>query len=267
MDTIAERIPVSRLSRDMAKAAKTLGDSEARFLVDAYYAMQEQRKRTANQCLALEKGGEPHEVIAWYQEQNVGLEGQVKRALTQYAMEHPVGKRVMNVVGIGPVITAGLLAHIDIHRAPTVGHIWSFAGLNPEAVWNKGEKRPWNANLKTLCWKIGESFVKNKGREGCVYGQLYDERKAYEAKINEEGGYREQAFAIVKARPTHKQIATYKEGKLPDGHLHARAKRYAVKLFLAHLHEVWFKIEFDRDPPKPYVMEHLGHVHKIEPQF
>ena len=267
MSLSEELVVVDRLSRDLANAARTLGASEARFLVDAYYAMQEQRKRSANQVRALGENAEPHDVLKWFTGQNETLELQVKRALTKYAESHPIGMRMMSVVGIGPVITAGLLAHIDITQAPTAGHIWRFAGLDPTLNWGKGEKRPWNAALKTLCWKIGESFVKNKGREGCFYGQLYDQRKAYEAEINAAGGYADQAAAILKARPTHKQKAIYAEGHLPDGHLHARAKRYVVKLFLSHLHEVWYRHEYGQAPPAPYAMVFAGHAHKIEPQF
>lgn len=262
-----ELTAIQRLTQDIAKAAVTLGPAEVRFLVDAYYIMQEQRKRSANQVLALSESTEPHDVLRWLLDQNRLMENQIKRALTKYAEGHPVGGRMLEVVGIGPVITAGLLAHIDIKQAPTVGHIWRFAGLDPTSKWGKGEKRPWNASLKTLCWKIGESFVKNKGRDGCFYGQLYDQRKAYEAKINERGGYADQAAAILKSRPTHKQKTIYAEGKLPDGHIHARSKRYAVKLFLAHLHEVWYRHEYGKAPPLPYPIAHLGHAHKVLPPF
>jgi len=109
--------------------------------------------------------------------------------------------------------------------------------------------------------------VKQKGRDGCFYGKLYDSRKAYESEINERKGYSDQAAAMLKARPTHAQKAVYAEGKLPDGHLHARAKRYATKLFLAHLHEVWYWHEYGHAPPLPYPIAHLAHAHKIDPPF
>lgn len=256
---------VQRLSRDLAKGAVTLGRAEARFLVDSYYAMQEQRKRSANQVRALGEDGEPHDVLQWFLAQSETLENQVKRALSKYAESHPVGQWALSVRGVGPVITAGLLAHIDITQAPTVGHIWRYAGLDPTTEWKKGEKRPWNASLKTLCWKIGESFVKSKGHEEAVYGALYDQRKAYEIERNEAGAYKDQAAAILERQPNHAQRETYRLGKLPDGHIHSRAKRYVVKLFLAHLHEVWYKHEFCFAPPKPYAIEHLGHAHKIDP--
>ena len=44
-----------------------------------------------------------------------------------------------------------------------------------------------------------------------------------------------------------------------------RARRKAVKLFLSHLHEVWFYIHTGgQRAPRPYAIEHLGHAHYIE---
>ncbi len=58
-------------------------------------------------------------------------------------------------------------------------------------------------------------------------------------------------------------IKSYSVGKLPPAHLHARAKRYAVKLFLAHYHETGYRLRFGEEPPAPYPISHLGHTHRI----
>ena len=41
---------LERMSRDIVSDAATLSDDEARYLVDAYYMMQEDRKRAHNQA-------------------------------------------------------------------------------------------------------------------------------------------------------------------------------------------------------------------------
>lgn len=258
--------PIERLSRDLRAAASNLAPNEARYLVDSYYQMQENRKRSANQVRALSEGGEPHGVITWLLENSHMLEKQIAGALDVYSRSHPLGKWARSVKGIGPVIAAGLLAHIDLERAPTVGHIWRYAGLDPTSKWEKGHKRPWNASLKTLCWKIGESFVKVSGHDDAFYGKVYLERKAYEQAKNEAGDYREQAEAGAKR--VGKNTESYKhyvEGKLPPGHIHARAKRYAVKLFLAHYHEQGLRL-MGKEPPMPYPIAILGHAHVIHSQ-
>lgn len=258
--------PITRLTRDLRKAAATLTDAEARFLVDIYYQMQDNRIRAAGQVRAQSETGEPHDVLIWFSDQSSTMEQQIKGALQKYVEGHEIGPWCLATYGIGPVISAGVIARIDIQQCPTVGHIWAFAGLDPSKKWGKGEKRPWNAALKRICFLAGESFVKFKGAEQCYYGHVYAERKAYEAEKNERGDYVEQAEAGAKrVGKTTEAFQHYSEGRLPPGHLHMRAMRYAVKLWLAHLHEVWWTKATGTPPPLPYPVAHMGHAHKIDP--
>ena len=258
--------PVGKLSKDirvkMKDSGYILSRDEARFLVDAYYMMQENRIRADAQSRSMPE--EPHEVLVWLGAQNSTLENQVKWALDKYSAADELGEWARSIVGIGPVIAAGLLAHIDIEKAPTVGHIWRFAGLDPTSKWEKGKKRPWNAALKCLCWKSGESFVKVSGHEHDIYGKIYLQRKELEQAKNVAGDYREQAeigaARVGKNTDAYKHYAT---GKLSPGHIHARAKRYAVKLFLSHYHERGYELKFGTKPPLPYPISILGHAHKI----
>lgn len=259
--------PISKLTKDLKDAAITLSKAEARYLVDSYYQMQENRKRADNQVRALNESNEPHAVIAWLAANNRGLENQIRRALDAYSASIPIGAWSREVVGIGPVIAAGLIAHIDITQAPTVGHIWRYAGLDPTNSWEKGEKRPWNASLKTLCWKVGESFVKVMNREDAFYGHILKQRKEYEVQRNEAGELADQARAKLEKYRIGRTTDAYKhysQGRLPPAHIHARAKRYAVKLFLSHWHERAYEFEYGVKPPAPYPISILGHAHKIE---
>jgi hypothetical protein len=257
-------ISVQRLSRDLAIAAATLSDLEARFLVDAYYAMQNNRKRTSNQTLAMKN--EPHNVLSWLFQQDEILENQIKRALDKYTDNKEIGRWMKSIYGIGPVISAGLIAHIDIKRCNTVSPIWKFAGLDPTMKWEKGKKRPWNAELKTLCWKIGQSFMKFSNHDDCFYGHIYRRRKDYELSRNESGANAALAAALLpkfsKTTDAYKHLLA---NKLPPGQIDARARRYAVKMFLAHLHMIWFWFENDAPPPKPYIIAIGGHADMIYP--
>lgn len=268
--TTAETLnPIERLSRDLRTAATTLSDDEARYLVDAYYQMQEQRIRAAHQERTLTESGEPHDVIAWLRNQSATLEKQIQVSLDRYTGAHDCGFWMRAVKGIGPVISAGMLAHIDIEKAPTVGHIWSFAGLDPKVKWEKGQKRPWNAQLKTLCWKAGESFVKfSGGKEPAYYGLIYRARKDEETTKNDAMAFAEQAAHILETKRIGKATDAYKAysvGKLPPAHIHARSTRYAVKRFLSDLHCVWHFLHYGKLPPVPWVIEHGGHAHIVHP--
>ncbi len=259
--------PVLKLTKDIKNASYTLSKDEARFLVDAYYTMQDNRIRSANQIRSMNQSGEPNEVLKWLLQQNENLEKQVAKALDAYSASKEIGKWTRSICGIGPVITAGLMAHIDITKCEAAGNLWSYAGLSPLSKWEKGEKRPWNAELKKLCWKLGESFVKVSINEKDIYGKIYIERKKIEQEMNERLEFSSQAEQKLKIFKIGKDTDAYKaysQGKLPPAHIHARAKRYAVKMFLSHFWETWRKLE-GLPAPVPYAIAQLGHAHKIEP--
>ena len=242
---------IERLVKDLREATASLSEQEARFLVDAYYIIQEDRKRSNNQIRSM--GAEPHAVLAWFFAQNQLLEKQLLAALDRYGTSKPIGQWARGIFGIGPVITAGLIAHIDIKVCPTVGHIWRFAGLDPAKTWEKGQKRPWNAGLKTLCWHIGQSFMKLHNDDRCFYGKIYEKRKAYEIERNDSGGNAEKAAELMKK--FSKSTESYKH--LAAGICRRRRSMPGhdvtlSNLFLAHFHERWFEMEFGKPPPVPY---------------
>lgn len=301
--------PIERMSRDMAKAAMTIPNDEARFLVQAYYNTQRSRIRVDNQVRALQSTNQPASVTQYLHNQYATLEDQIKRALDKYTGGHVIGAWLRQNFGVGPVLAAGFLAHIDITKAPVAGHIWSYAGLNPGQVWLPGQRRPWNAELKRICWLQGQVFMKFSRNEKCYYGRLYREKKEYYMFNNERGEYAAQAakelnsknyrglnallgedqdndfiddsqdMAVptagkrVLAKPDEAEVEDYKkvieylkEGKLSPAQIDARARRWTVKLFLAHLHHVMYINHYGEEPPMPYPIAHMGHVHMIKPE-
>jgi hypothetical protein len=253
---------VKRLTRDLKKGLK-LTEKQARYLVDTYYMIQKGRVRSNNQVSSMEDE-EPSEVVAYFADQSEVLENQIKSVLDTYSQSSPVGVWLRSNYGIGPVIAAGLMAHIDIKEAETAGHIWSYAGYDPTTKWEKGEKRPWNTSLKTVCWKAGQSFMKFHNEEECYYGKVYKDRKDYEVKRNEAGLNAARAKDILSKKNFDKKTDAYKayiKGKLPPAHVDAQARRYAVKLFLSHLQLVWTFIATKKLPAKPYAIGQMDHTH------
>ncbi len=151
----------------------------------------------------------------------------------------------------------------DIERFHSVSALWKYAGLNVEKFCRdcdktiedaslvcphcgstnlggrapkrrRGQKITWNPRLRMVCFNIGKSFVRvTKG----PYRAFYDEYKAfYNAKYPDRSA----------------------------GHRDAMARRKTVKLFLSHLFEMWHRMK-GLEPPKPYILEHGGHVHRIPP--
>jgi hypothetical protein len=245
--------------------------------------------------------------------------------LQAFAQTHPMWPWFSAVPGIGPVLSAGILAHLGYRPVPpTVGHWWRFAGLDPSQRWESadvlkklwdersgdiefrvrqlsiilgrdpetvlrdattdfktGETKaltktsaikslariPFNRPLKTLCWKIGDQMVKLGGREDALYAKFYRQRKAEEVVRNDTGGRAELAARKLEKHPNHAQKDILATGKLPDGHVDAMARRATVKLFLSHLHELWFEVENGQKPPNPFATAIKGHAHYIAPPY
>lgn len=314
---------VARLTRDLKNATATMSRQEARYLVDTYYQMQHNRIRAGNQVFAMKE--EPHQTLGFFKDQAEFLESEIKRALDAYSLSTPVGRWLRSICGIGPVMAAGFMAHIDIGKADTAGSIWRHAGLDNTVIWKgqddvkawikenhkgpidelfirqcadhwgrnqeslihlattdfaSGEpvkltletlsaalaRRPWNAKLKKLCWLAGESFVKVKGRDSDVYGKVYEVRKAYELGKNARGEYAETTAKILESKNWKgdtKAKKAYQAGIIPEGHMHERCKRYAVKTMLSHLQYVWWKLETGTEPKKPFAIAILNHAHLV----
>jgi hypothetical protein len=109
--------------------------------------------------------------------------------------------------------------------------------------------------------------VKVSGNPHAFYGQLYLQRKEQEERKNAAGEFAATATMTLETKNFDKSTEAYKayaEGRLPKGRIHARAQRYAVKLFLAHLHEVAYRHKFGEAPPAPYPIAMMGHVDKVE---
>jgi len=241
-------------------------------LVRQYYDIQGMRVAMGNRQFQIYKrmkdeGKQVKENISFQYAVN-GLketEAVIKKWLEEYAKNDPIGQWLMSIHGIGPVLAAGFIANLDINKTKTAGGFWAYAGIDcHHAPRQKGVKINYNPGLKVLCFKAGESFIKQQNNPKDIYGKLYAEKYAYYTKKNEEGGFADFAKQILSEKNFSKATEakkTYESGKLPKGHINAMARRYAVKIFLSHLFEVWYEYENGVKPPKPFVEEHLGHVH------
>jgi hypothetical protein len=261
-----EEEPIRRLTLDLLEAAERLTPAEVRYLVDTYYQVQETRKAAGNRMHAAERSAEPALLMGHFHENLKTVEGQIKRVMLAWAQQYRPGRWMLDQYGIGPVLASGFLAHLDVEQAPTAGHFWAFAGLDPTRRWERGQKRPHNAVLKTLCWKAADSFKKFSAHPSCLYGHLYRQRKELEVERNERGLYAEQAQeALQRTGLTSGQRDWYEKGMLPPARIDLRAMRWAVKIFLSHLHHVMYEDRYGTPPPRPYVLDRLGHTTFIAP--
>ena len=329
-----------KMDKEIKKTLVSCSINDIRFLVDSYYQMQDLRVNLGGKLRSIEQGkaqGAAHvsadgkakaEVLQWLYNNMLGMENEIKKALDKWGDNNEVSRWAKQVMGIGPVISAGLVSYFDITKAPSVSHFYSFCGLNDNNdPWLGREKAktlvmkycqnpivtneelvqisndpdcarsvaklkryaydekkdkytrealikglampPFNTGLKVLLWKLGESFVKVSNKDKSLYGRIYKERKALETQRNEAGEFAEQAAEALRKKNYGKgtdAYAAYSVGKLPPAHIQARSKRYAIKLFVSHLFEEMWRVEYGTPAPRAYVFEHLGHVDVIEPE-
>lgn len=251
-------IPLILMNKDLRQSTVDMTNTQAVFLVQRYYQNQENRKRFDNQIRALEKANKAHAVIAWLAKNDRVLETSCKYALQTFAEAHPTGRWLLSIYGVGPVITAGLIAHIDLEKTTSLGKLYRFAGIDPSMVWKKGQKRPFNADLKKLMWIAADVQVKFSGREECYYGLLYNKKKNHIQRCNTEGKYADAAAEQLKKfkySKTTKAYASYQEGKLPDAHVHARTVRWLSKIMLSHVYYAFYLYKHGIKPPQPWILD------------
>lgn len=230
-------------------------DREIRLLVRSFYDVQVCRIHIANRIDMLVRDYDIDEdkadglhmrILARIYHDEKALEERVRR----YVNPLPIFQLWLkdSVMGVSELLAGALFAGIeDISRFDTVSKLWKFCGvgldLNEDGVWviqkrHKGQKINYSPFLKTVCWKLGESFMKTGDRG--FYGQMYQTYKVREiAKLTKAGvKIRPQAVLAKMPKPV-RASGDY----MSEGQVHNRAKRKTAKLFLSHLWHVWREIE------------------------
>lgn len=150
--------------------------------------------------------------------------------------EHPLWPWIQDVKGIAETTIARIIVKTDIFQCNTVSKFWSHCGFGlfkdgtiQKKV--KGETISYNAPLQGNCVMAGSNLMR-------AADSYYDQYLRFKRE-NEE---------------------------LPIGHCHNRAFRHMVKLFLAHVWEVW-RLGEGLEAPRPYAFAILKHAdeHYIGP--
>lgn len=194
---------------------------------------QRHRIQMGNRITAVTQGRSSVETatIQHYMDRFEALEKEVACEIAETVKDHEMWPWFKSVKGIGPGLAGCLLAHVDIEKANSVSALWKYAGMGVTDGEHdrprKGEKLPYNAELKRICYLIGTSFLKSNS----PYRAEYDEAKAY--------------YQRTKTDWAPKRID-------------AAARRKMVKLFLSHF---WVAYREKRGLPvrQPYAMQVLNH--------
>jgi hypothetical protein len=184
------------------------------------------------------------------------LERKQEKAISTEISVNPLWvEHFSKVAGFGPLLMANLYSFLgDCEQADTPSQVWRYAGLavidGKAERRTRGEQCHFNPKLKTLCWKIGDCFIK----QGKGYRALYDQfKKEYQ---------KEHPKPVV--NPTYTETGKGFKKKYTKMHIHLMAMRKTLKVFLCHYWVVSRKMK-GLPTRELYVQEKLGHTSIIEP--
>lgn len=163
----------------------------------------------------------------------------------------PIWNWVTSIKGLGAgTLAAQLLALIDdISIPPYPSSLCRFAGFSvtPDGKAEKcqrGVKSPYNRKLKGVCWNVADQFIRHYTP---IYREIYDDEKERQRLLHPE------------------KIKVDGKWRYNDGHLHNRAWRKMVKMFLGHLWLQWRTFE-GLPITEPYIFrEGSGHSQYVAP--
>lgn len=196
-------------------------------------------------------------------------------------------KWLQNIKGISSVLAGNLVKNFGYcEDYKYVSSLWRHTGYDPDGAKGrvKGNEIHYNPKLKTLMWKVSDSFVKQRTP---VYRKIYDEEKIRQSKTRYTvestdknrivGDILDETVGKIK-KGTRIKLDNYKKfmknatenGKtqvkirLSDGHIDARAKRKMVKIFMQHYWMIGRQLK-GLEIGLPYPHEKLGHKSFIQP--
>jgi len=199
---------------------------------------QDQRIAFSNRIDAVERGDSSLSLshvknLEVWRDRFAVMEAYANADIKRITEDMEIVSRMTKVVGIGPILSAQLVAQIDITKAETVSALWRYCGYGVTEEGNaerrtKGERIHYNPIVKTLCWNIAVSFL----RKSSPYRVLYDSAKE----------------KYTREKPDWTPM-----------HVHNASLRIMMKRFLSHFWVVYREIE-NLPVRVPYVHEKLGHT-------
>ena len=168
-----------------------------------------------------------------------------------------------------------------IERFPTRSALLKYAGFDPENDKPvKGKVLAYNATLKTMCWRLWKfGMLIPKGSYYDLYARQKDrlmlryQHSGIKVLPTPAGRFcaacleEKSVPATTWTCPDCGEKLAKKlepEGVIWLGHVDNQAARWALKMFLNHLWEVWRKNAGLAVRPS-YAQEYLGHSHHIDP--
>lgn len=239
------------------------------FLVKAQLAVEKLRVATQVRNVHLGKQGKSDPTTQQIEAELVKLESLVDTIVAKQIKNHPAYPWFSKVKGIGGENIAKIIGLVRVKPdaekkyAKSISSLWKFAGMHvvdgkaPKR--ETGKKLEYSSQLRSMCWRLGSSLIRAKGK---FYEYYLKEKEKYQAR------FRNQGYKIIPSSKLLKDKRGKKRetiGVISEGHLDSMARRKMIKIFLAMLYVVWRR-ELGLSASSPYSAEHLGHSHVYKPK-
>ena len=225
------------------------------------------------------------------------IEIDIQKQIEDVLEEMPIWTEFMkHIRGIGPTLAGGIIGYTykpmnskcpaapkhktcaceqSIERFNNISKYHAYAGyhvVNGQAPRRqRNVKSNWNSKFRSHMWNVGGSFIKQP-EEKSFYRSIYTKEKLKAGFIRTPNGWdmpqevREQWIAKGVGQTKNIQSKLEKGEEISNekdavkGHLDARARRKAVKLFLSHVWLKWRELE-GLPITDPYPMTKMGGKH------
>ncbi len=197
-------------------------------------------------------------------------EAEYKKLMMEFVESEIIYKKFLEKIkGISAILSANLIKEFGYcENAPYISSLWKYCGMHVDngqaPVRKRGEKLEFNAKLRTMVWKISDSFVKQRTP---FYRNIYDKEKKKQVKMLDsflEGLSKEdlKKFKKIKKRDEKREFVSEVNPKAPVSLMNAdlRARRKMVKIFLAHYWQACKELTKQKIEV-PYVESNLKHKH------
>ena len=210
----------------------------------------------------LAKQGKKCDVTERILERTLEFEKWLESELAKQVTAHPAYSWFSRVKGVGNINIGKVIGMIDIKKADRISKLWRYAGFGVNSDGKaerqvKGEKLHYNKTLKAMCWRLGKSLIRAKGK----YYEFYlAEKEKILRREQEKGKKIVPSSELPKVKNKHVENDEY----IGLGHVDMMALRKMIKLFLSHLWISW-RISAGLPITEPYIVSKGGH-NIIEPE-
>ncbi len=220
--------------------------------------ISDEEKFYIERILEVQKNAEKYEV-------------EYKKLMMEFVESEIIYKEFLEKIkGISGILSANLIKEFGYcENAKYISSLWKYCGMhvNEEGqapVRKKGEKLEFNAKLRTMVWKISDSFVKQRTP---FYRDIYDKEKKKQVGLMEnalESFTKEEQKKVKKITKKQEKRDLFDKynPRAPVSLMNAdlRARRKTVKIFLAHYWQACKELT-KQEIISPYAEDKLNHKH------